>query len=301
MFPSRFFTVALLIAAFPSLKAVETVTSTNSYFNTTDNISLTLPSWDLGWGSSGDGWNYVGQVNGASGTYLGNGWVLTAGHVGSGNFTLNGNTYKTSGYSYSSFSYNSTNTADLMLFKISTTSTTGNTLSLSPLTLATNNPVAFSSSQPGSQNVMIGYGGGSKSWGINTVTGNNTLISVQGYSYLSVDYITAYGVTSYTNSVTTGFGHNQRITYTTNSVTNNAKLISGDSGGGNFINVSGSWQLAGINEAVDTGSTSYFVQLDFYQAQIKSVMAAVPEPCTWALLGLGLCAIGFTFMRNRRT
>ncbi len=53
-----------------------------------------IPNWTRGWPGSGtDGWNYVGQVNGASGTYLGNGWVITAAHVGAGDFTLGGVTY----------------------------------------------------------------------------------------------------------------------------------------------------------------------------------------------------------------
>jgi hypothetical protein len=287
MILSRFLPLFLLIATTFSVKAVEIVTTTNSYFNTTDNISLALPSWASGWGSgnTNNGWNYLGQVNGASGTYLGNGWVLTAGHVGAGSFTLNGNTYNSTGYSYSSFTYNSTNTADLTLFKISTTSTTGNTLSLSALTLASNAPTPFSGVQSGSTNVMVGYGGGSESWGINTVTANNTPVTVSGYSFLSVDYVTAHG------TVTAG----------AQSITNNAELIGGDSGGGNFINVSGSWQLAGINEGVDTSGNSYLVQLDYYQAQIKSVMAAVPEPGTWAFLGLGLSALlSFSFLKNRK-
>ncbi len=263
--------VFLLVATAFSLRAVEIVTSTNSYYNTSDTISLTLPSWSSGWGSGGDGWNYVGQVNGASAIYLGDGWVLTAGHVGSGTFTLDGYTYTTTGVSYSTFTNSSTGTtnADLTLFQISTTSTTGHLLSLSSLTIT-------SSLQSGSTDVIIGYGGGSESWGINTITATNQLVSVSGY--LSVDYSTAYGTTG-------GPGH---------STTNNAELVTGDSGGANFVNVSGTWELAGINEAVDTNTgTSYFVQLSTYQSQITAIMSAVPEPGTWALLGLGLLSIMF--------
>lgn len=39
------------------------------------------------------GWNYLGYLNGASGIYLGSGWVLTAAHVGTGNFRLGGISY----------------------------------------------------------------------------------------------------------------------------------------------------------------------------------------------------------------
>jgi hypothetical protein len=42
-----------------------------------------VANWNSGWAASGiTGWNYVGEINGgASATYLGNGWVLTAGHA----------------------------------------------------------------------------------------------------------------------------------------------------------------------------------------------------------------------------
>ncbi len=39
------------------------------------------------------GWDYVGDVNGNTGTYIGNGWVITANHVGPGDFTLDGVVY----------------------------------------------------------------------------------------------------------------------------------------------------------------------------------------------------------------
>jgi hypothetical protein len=44
--------------------------------------------------ASDPGWSYVGQLNGASCVYLGNGWVLTAGHVGEGTVSLNGTAYQ---------------------------------------------------------------------------------------------------------------------------------------------------------------------------------------------------------------
>src|SRR5262249_11495973 len=46
---------------------------------------------------AGTGWDYVGTIVGGSGVFLGNYagsyWVLTAGHVGAGTFTLGGMTY----------------------------------------------------------------------------------------------------------------------------------------------------------------------------------------------------------------
>jgi hypothetical protein len=112
---------------------------------------------------------------------------------------------------------------------------------------------------------MIGYGGGSLSWGVDTVTANYVGVTVVGYSYLSTDFKSAYGTT----------------TIGTNSVTNDAYLIGGDSGGGDFIynSSTGKWDLAGINEAVDpSDNDSYMVQVSAYASQIDSDLAAVPEP-----------------------
>lgn len=105
-------------------------------------------------------WNYVGSINGGAGgvflgNYGGNGWVLTAAHVGAGSFALGGTTYTATGTAFSNFTNNSV-TADLTLFQISGTPSLAN-LSLASLT--TGNAVE-----------LIGFGGG-KSWGDNTVYG----------------------------------------------------------------------------------------------------------------------------------
>ena len=277
----------MLIFWITTAGGVEVVTSTNSYFNTSNNISGTLTNWSTGWGESNTntGWNYVGSVNGASGVYLGNGWVLTAGHVGAGNFTLDGNIYDYTG-SYYTFTNNltGTNLADLTLFRVSTSSITGLALVMPSLTISSNAPTAFSPFTTGSQVVMIGNGGG-KSWGVNTVTTNNIGVTPGGTSYISIDFATAHGTT-------TSF---------TRSITNNAELVVGDSGGGDFIDVSENWQLAGINEAIDANGGSYMIQLSSYDSQIESIMAsAVPEPKDFGLLGLGVLAIFGKFLIERR-
>jgi len=58
--------------------------------DTTAPTNSNIPGWTSGWGATGiTGWDYVCQINGgASGVYLGYGWVLTAGHVGQGNITI---------------------------------------------------------------------------------------------------------------------------------------------------------------------------------------------------------------------
>jgi len=43
--------------------------------------------------TDGAPWDHLGQVNGSGGSYLGGGWVLTAGHVGPGNVVFDGTTF----------------------------------------------------------------------------------------------------------------------------------------------------------------------------------------------------------------
>lgn len=238
------------------------------YYNSSNTISGTLPTWtnanSWGSGTTNTGWDYVGSMNGASGVYLGNGWVLTAGHVGAGDFTLAGNTYKYAGYSYTNFAVKISGTnfsSDLNLFRISTNSTTGAVLSLPPIVLNTAAPAVFSgqSSTNTSLVVMIGNGGG-KSWGINNVTGINQGLLVSSYG--SADFSTAFG-TNTARSAT---------------IVNNAKFITGDSGGGAFMIIGSQWELTGINEAVDSSGGSYMVQLSYYASTISSAIAAAPTP-----------------------
>ena len=263
--------IALLLALSPWSWGV--VNRANSTYNTTAPTASNIPNWNTGWsqpaGQSGvTGWNYVGQVNGASGVYLGNGWAITAGHVGAGDLTLNGTDYPVVSGSARGVT-NSSGTADLTLFK----------LTLSPnlpaLTIATSAPTSYSQFQAGSQLAMFGYGGGQgETWGLNTVTSANQLEAVSGFE--STDFETMYGT----------------IFAGTGSVTNNYSLVSGDSGGGDFIYNSSTqaWQLAGINEAVDGSGDSIFVQLSSYSSQINPMIQAVPEPSSGALFACSLLA-----------
>src|SRR5271154_3302761 len=279
------------------------VESGSSYL-TSAPTSAGIPNWGTGWsqpaGETGGnyvtGWNYVGQINGDdSATYLGDGWVLTAAHVGAGTFDLNGNAYAEIPGSAQSIA-NASGTADLTLFRINTTSTTnGFVLGLPQLTISMNDPIAFAFGVTGSGVVMVGYGGRQgETWGFNTVTQINQPITLQGASYVSNDFFTVLGANSYNNPGGSG----------SQSITNNAQLVGGDSGGGDFIfnSATGQWELAGINEAVGTTNqgqyVSAFVQLDSYAAQIEADMTPVPlPPSLWpTLLGLG----GLATLGHRR-
>ena len=281
-----YFVLLGFLSTHSSSRAIETVVNGSNSFNTTNNISSSVSGWSSGWGTgnTNTGWNYVGTDASGNGTasavYLGSGWVLMAGHEGTpGAFTLDGNVYNTNGLYYSDFFTNTfgssigTSNTDLTLFNILTTSTTGTNLTLSSLKLTSNAPSI------GSQVVMIGYGGASgvssESWGTNIINSRNITQPVSG------------GGNTYTN-----------IDFTTPGGTSYSALILGDSGGGAFISASGTWELAGINEAVNSG-TSYFVQLSAYSSQINKIVDSVPEPGTWALLGIGSLVIFCFAFRSR--
>jgi len=224
------------------------VQSNGSYVTAEPDVA----NWTTGWGSgSVTGWDYLGQVGGATGVYLGNGWVLTADHVNPGSFTLSGTTYSYVAGSSRSIT-SGTDVADLRLFQI----TAGPSLPLMIL-------AGSSQTLIGATVVMTGFGGGQgKTWGSNTISNDNIPVTLDGYPYTSVDFETEYG------------GSNQTV------------LILGDSGGGDFIYSGSQWLLTGINEAVDDSSNSYMVQLGEYANTINPIIA-VPEPDTTALLGIG--------------
>ena len=247
-----------------------------SSFQTTAPTGTQVPNWTAGWSGSGiTGWNYVGQVNGDSAVYLGNGWVITAAHVGVANFVLSGNTYAVVAGSTQTIS-NSDGTADLVLFQINTTAIDNNaTLSLLALVLRSSDPIPFAYGTSGSSVAIIGYGGNEgETWGLNTVTQINELITPQGFTYVSNDFLTLTGTTTYDNPHGSG----------SKSITNNAQVVSGDSGGGDFIYnaATGQWNLAGINEITGTDTSgqalSGFVQLDTYASQIDAIVDAPIAP-----------------------
>jgi hypothetical protein len=258
---------AWLMAATASSWGVE---MTGNTFNTTAPTSANIPNWNTGWGSSTvSGWNYVGVVNGATGVYLGNGWAMTVGHVGNGSLTLGGTTYPLLQGSLHTFTNPDGSDIDLCVFKLSVSP------SLPALSISGVDPVAFSQNQAGSGVAMIGFAGGKgETWGYNAVTEVNSLQQVSFYT--SNDFETDLGKT----------------TAGTSSVTNNAFLVSGDSGGGDFIfnSATQSWTLAGLNEAIDDSNNSYLVQLDTYAPQISAItgLTSLPEPSSTGLLGFGL-------------
>ena len=266
--------VASLLALIALAELAGAVLVDDASYQTTAPTSASVPNWDVGWSQSGvTGWDYVGAVGGASGVYLGNGWVITAAHVNlsSGTYTLNGTTY-----AIVAESTVSPGSADLTMFRISSEP------QLPALSISSSEPISFST-----QVVMIGYGGGAKSWGVNTVTATHVQVTVSAYT--STDFATAYGTPS-------SQGRN-RMT-----VINSAEAVPGDSGGGAFAynSASGTWSLVGLIEAVDSNGDTYFVQLGSYSTFISQTMySSVPEPALPALL-LPVACFALWRLRHRR-
>lgn len=270
-----------------------------SYGNANGNTNL--PTGDMGW-------SYVGSENGASGVYLGGsngtGWVLTANHVGFGNFTVNGVTYNAiagSGQQIASI--------DLYAFKITVGSGTGLSL-LSNLTLASTSPTN------GQALTIIGNGldttSAQKTWYVNTTNPTNYIWSTnytfgtalaQGYqelgsngknwaSNVSVGITTSYNSTSMIETI---FNNNSSQA---------GQLAVGDSGGGMFISTGAGFALAGINDlqllynnqpanTAIFGAGSLDINIAAYKNQIYAVtgLSPVPEPSSLPLAVLGFAMI----------
>lgn len=251
--------ISLLWISLVSAQAVVIVES--GTYNTND------PNWSATSGGT-SAWNYVGTVNGCSAVYLGNGWVISAAHVG----VTTGNTYTLGGVDYTVTNTSMVATGvDLVMFQLSSTPdltalTLGGTLNL-------NRSV-----------YMIGYGdadgaGGlttTETWGTSSVADNSYTLSLDGYT--STDFVTA------------------STTYQT---------VNGDSGGAGFIYNSGTgtYSLVGITNASGSSSGTYytyFVSLNSYLSIINGIKA-VPEPTTYAFMAMGAAMILVAARKQRRS
>jgi hypothetical protein len=234
-------------------------------------------------------WNNIGTVNGSSGIYLGNGWVLTADHVGAGNFTLDGTTYLWNGNA--EIRLNNTDgsgPADLVMFQL-TSRPTG----VSQLAIASTSPTI------GTSFYNVGYGlardTAEEYFNYNSTTKvftqtSNSSAAYQGFGYASPN-TKSWGQNSVAGfqSYNIGFG-NVNAFYSTFTGTTD-QIVSGDSGGGVF-NSAG--VLIGVNDAIGTYTNqpadtafitdqSDLINIAPFYNQITQI-SQVPEPSTLALL-----------------
>lgn len=254
---------------------------------------------------NGAPWDHVGTLNGATGVFLGNyngsGWVITASHVGIGDFTVGGSTYTAAAGSGVQIGG-----ADLFVFRLNTAPVLGN------LSLSSTAPAI------GSTVTMIGSGEnratGLTTWYVDTDTNPYTWSTSQfaGWDVTATGYFTTGGRTMRwgTNVIdgSTTF-NNTALLYTTfNSVSGESQGAPGDSGGAVFYQNGSTWELAGVMAYIDTfsgqpGSTAVvgnqtdFVNLASYRG---AILAAIPEPAHVALaLGAAFAAVAGWHRRRR--
>jgi len=248
------------------------------------------------------GWDYAGEVNASSGTYLGDGWVINANHVGPGDLVLDGTVYPWIPGTEVRLRTNPSNLADLVVFGIWPHP------NLAPLVIRTTPPPV------GEFLIMIGSGvnrGSDASWDPNgplppppepLVGWNWGSGRAKRWGTNEVESLTT-GLISGTVSFYTSFDDSQ--------VLPEAQTANGDSGGAVFSLNAGSTQLAGIIYAAgptpgQTPGTALFTnltfvaRLDFYRAEIEAITAvptsgpvSVPlSPHLWLFLAGALAVAG---------
>ena len=278
--------------------------------------NTTAPADDPGFANVGYSSNGIGTA-----IYLGEGWVLTAGHVGGGGIVLSSGTYfeqAGTGFSLANDTVGESTYTDLYMYKLQTTPVGLQTLS-----------IASTAPTPGLDVTMIGAGlnrGAFTKWLINTSTTPNVWTETTGTAADAAGYKTGAGraVRWGTNDVETsnfwersyfGPGPNDFTSvraFTTDfdfaEDSTEAQAVLRDSGGAVFAKQGSQWQLTGVIYAVEGfpdqpspvfnavfGNFTYMADLSHYRSQI---VAAVPEPSAAVLAACG--AAGLFIARSRR-
>lgn len=263
------------------------------------------------------GWANVGYINGASGIYLGAGWVLTAAHVGAGNISFAGISYAPlagSSIVLTNSTVGRTINTDLLMFQLASTPA-----GLGSLTLASSAPTL------GTGVTMIGAGrdrGDFTTWSVNTNTTpwiwtvSSSNVNAAGYQTLDTNRM-RWGTNAVSASGFWVVGTNgspdvksfATIFTDTVSASDEAQAVLGDSGGAVFSKAESAWELSGAiftvrgysgqPSAATTavfGNETFSADLSYYRSQIMSI---VPEPSTYALLVLSMLGVGIYALRRR--
>jgi len=229
--------------------------------------------------SNGGPWKNVGLINGASGVYLKNGWVITAQHVvgAAQNVSI----------SFAGIAFNSTgpiitltnpdnSPSDLVLFNIGAMPPGAANLGIAP-------------GRPSKTNALLMIGYGQRRAGalepIACETG-----TVKGYRWDGVQ-TKSWGINRCTLDATGMVqvpGHNAFLTFitvfTANGFSGTAQASLGDSGGGVFMKSGKQWTLAGTMNSVSgvrgqtpntsvNGNATCVADLSAYAASINSVIS----------------------------
>ena len=221
-------------------------------------------------------WANVGSVNGGSGTYLGNGWVLTAAHVGAGPIAFDSGAFQPDGRVIR-LSNPDTSLADMLLYH----------LVLTPG--LTGSVVSSSTPAIGSLVDLVGYGRirGSAEQSFSTEYGPKS-----GF-YWSPNGTKSYGRNLIQTGVTTRtlLGVGSFRGFILDFTPPDAQVATGDSGGAVFYKNSATWELAGMIEALASfvyplpasvyGDESWIMDLPTYKSQIDALVSSTAGGATW--------------------
>ena len=221
-------------------------------------------------------WANVGSVNGGSGTYLGNGWVLTAAHVGAGPIAFDSGTFQPDGRVIR-LSNPDTSLADMLLYH----------LVLTPG--LTGSMVSSSTPAIGSLVDLVGYGRirGSAEQTFSTKYGPKS-----GF-YWSPNGTKSYGRNLIQTGVTTRtvLGVGSFRGFILDFTPPDAQVATGDSGGAVFYKNSATWELAGMIEALASfvyplpasvyGDESWIMDLPTYKTQIDALVSSTAGGASW--------------------
>lgn len=281
---------ALGLLPLSPLKAVLFYSTGSNTFNTS------APGGSL----AGSGWQYQGTFGSFLGTPISTSHFITAGHIGGSigdTFVIDGNTFTTVGYTDDPNS-------DLRIWQINGTFASQY---IAPL---------YTGPTPTGEDLVV--------FGRGTERGAEVINSgLQGWQWGNNTGVQRWGTNTVEGSVNGGAGVGQLLFATFDAAESNteAMLSVGDSGGAVFIKHQGTWKLAGINYAVtgpysveNTGAGAFnaalFNESGFYvegpasvwspasgpgafystsiAANMAFITAAVPEPGSLALAGLGV-------------
>jgi len=239
------------------------------------------------------GWANVGTLTtGFTVIYLGNGWVVTAAHVGSGNVVLAGQTYPLVAGSEHRLVNPDSTPADLLLFQINAHPALPYLpISGAPTTTTEVATLIGNGVNRGAATSWMGIGG--FLWG----SGNTLRWGTAEVSQVGV------------NVTTDGTTHTFQTLFTNEGTAFPAQAAVGDSGGAAFVKVSGTWMLAGVLIAVDEyngqpagtslfGTHTYAADLSYYRGQIVPVVT--PGCGLGAELGLLMPPLLLFHGRRRR-
>jgi hypothetical protein len=236
-------------------------------------------------------WANVGSVNGASGTYIGNGWVLTAAHVGAGPIAFDSGTFQPDGRVIR-LKNPDTSLADMLLYHLVLTPSLPDSVisSSTPAVASLVDLVGYGrirgsaeqsySSEDGPKFGFNWSANGTKSYGTNQIQSGVETLTVFGagsFRGFILDFTPPPSLFTppppYVNTV------------------REAQVATGDSGGAVFYKNGATWELAGMIEALASfvyplpasvyGDESWVMDLPTYKTQIDTLVSSTAGGANW--------------------